>query len=334
MALDVKVKIELSKPVGGVGLGVPLVLESDAEKAVAYTECYTLEDVEKAGFGDETEVYKAANMIFMQENRPAKIAVCAYTRADAETLVDAIKAVADKDWRQLIVVDAEATEYVAAADYIETVRKLMFVSMAKAAFETFKATLNGKKYDRLIIFVNGTAYANAALVGETAGRNAGSFTYKFMTLKGVTAETFTDAELTALHLAGAFGYVTRAGDDITTEGIAQSGKYIDETDSIDYVVQNVAYRNQKVLNNTAKVHFDNRGIALLEAATVSALQDAAVNGIIATKEDGSYDYSVYFAPRSETTEADRASRSYKYGTFKFGLAGAIHDCEVYGEITY
>lgn len=331
MASDVKVKIELSKPVGSVGFGSPLLLESGAETAVAYTVCYSLEDVKTAGFADTTDMYKAANMIFMQENRPASIAVCASTEA---TLKAAIEKVIDKDWRQLIAIGAESTEYIDAADYIETTKKMMFVSMDKAAFDTFKATVADKKYDRFIIFVNATAYANAALVGETAGRNAGSFTYKFKTLKGVGAETFTDAELKAIHEAGAFAYVTRAGDDITTEGISQSGTYIDQTDSIDYVVQNIEYRIQKVLNGTAKVPYDDRGIVLLESATLSALQDAAVNGIIATKEDGSYDYSVSFAARSATTEADRASRVYKYGAFKFALAGAIHECEVYGEITY
>lgn len=329
--LDVKVKIELSKPMGGIGFGVPLLLESGATKAVAYTECYGIDDVVKAGFAETTDIYKAANMIFIQENRPEKIAVCAATE---DSLKAAIESVVDKDWRQLVVIGAESSEYVAAADYIETLSKMMFVSMDNTAFNTFKTSLSGKKYKRLVIFVNGTAHAAAALVGETAGRAAGSFTYKFKTLKGVTAETFTDAELQAIHGAGAFAYITRSGDDITSEGISQDGAYIDLTDGIDYVVGNIEHRIQKVLNGTAKVPYDNRGIALLESATVSALQDAAVNGIIAEKEDGSYDYSVSFAARAATTEADRASRVYKYGSFKFALAGAIHNCEVSGEVTY
>lgn len=335
--LDVKVKIELSKAAGSVGFGIPLLIESGATAAKPYTECYTLEDVVAAGFEATTGIYKAAAMIFAQEHRPEKIAVCSSNAA----LAAAITAIADKDFRQIVVVNVTPVgedssvdgELIAAADYVETTKKMMFISKTKADFATFKTSLEGKKYDRTVIFVNDTDYANAALVGEAAGRAAGSFTYKFKTLKGVTAETFTDLELEALHEAGAIAYVTKAGDDVTSEGISQSGRYIDETDSIDYVIANVEYKNQKVLNNTAKVPYDNRGIALHEAATEAALREAAAMGIIAQNDDGTYDYTVSFGARSATTEADRASRVYKYGTFRFSLAGAIHDVEVFGEVT-
>lgn len=329
MPLDVKVTIELSKVAGNVGFGIPLLLECGAEKAIAYTECYSLDDVVAAGYANTTEIYKAANMIFAQEHRPAKIAVCSATGTGAETLPTLV----EKDWRQLIAIGCDE-EIVAIADYIETTKKKYFVSVSKTAFETLKGTLTGKKYGRTVIFVNATAYANAALVGETAGRKAGSFTYKFMQLKNVTAETFTEAELTALHNAGAFAYVTKAGDDVTTEGIAQDGSYIDEGDSIDYVIANMEYRIQKTLNNSDKVKMDNTGIAKLEAAATSALQSAANNGIIAQNDDGSYAFYVSFAPRSEIPEADRASRKYKYGSFGFTIAGAIHDVAVSGELTY
>lgn len=331
MALDVKVKIEVSKTAGSVGFGIPLLLECGVEAAKEYAECYSLEDVVTAGYADGTAMYKAANMVFAQNNRPEKIAVCSATGTAVETLPTLVS----KGWRQLVIVGGESSDYVAIADYIEATKdKMFFISMAKDAFNTFKTSLTSKKYNRTVIFVNGTEYAAAALVGETAGRVAGSFTYKFKTLKGVAPENLTDSEIDAFHKAGAFGYVTKAGDDVTTEGISQSGEYIDLTDSIDFVVQNIEYRIQKVLNNTAKVPYDDRGIALLEAATTSALQDAAVNGIIATLADGSYDYTVSFAARSATTEADRAARQYKYGSFKFSVAGAIHDADVYGEVTY
>ena len=329
MALDVKVKIELSKAVGGVGFGYPLLLESGAETTVDYTECYSLDDVATAGFAESSDMYKAANMVFAQEHRPAKIAVCAHSG----TLSEAITALVSKDFRQIVVVNGNSEEDVAAADYVETTRKMMFVSMAKSAFDTFKNTLTGKKYNRTVIFVNGSENANAALVGEMAGRTVGSYTYKNKTLSGVIAETYTDAELEALHTAGAFAYVTKAGDDVTTEGISQSGVYIDETENMDYVIQNIEYRTQKVFNTTAKVSYDDKGIALIESATETALREAAVNGIIAQNADGSYDYSVAFGSRADTTEADRASRVYNYGTFRFSLAGAIHYANIMGTVS-
>lgn len=330
MALDVKVKIELSKAAGKIGFGIPLLLEAGAETAVAYTECYNLDDVVKAGFAQATEMYKAANMLFAQENRPEKIAICAATGTAVETLPTLVA----KGWRQLVIV-GESTEYVAVADYIETTGdKMLVISVNKTAWATLKTSVTSKKYNRTIILVNETAYAAAALVGETAGRAAGSFTYKFKTLKGVTPDDLTDAEITALHEAGAFGYVTKAGDDVTTEGIVCGGenKYADVTDSIDYVIQNIEYRVQKTLNSNAKVSYDDGGIALIANAVTAALQDAHNNGIIATV-NGVADFAVSFPMRSATTEADRASRAYNYGTFSFALAGAIHEVRVSGTIT-
>ena len=332
MALDVKVKIELSKTSGKIGFGVPLLLECGATAPVAYIECSSLDAVIAAGFAVGTEMYKAANMVFMQKNRPEKIAICAVEGA----AVEALPTLVSRGWRQLVLVNSKVSDYIAVADYIETTKdKMLFVSMPFETFETFKADLEGKKYDRTVIFVNKTEYAAAALVGETAGRTAGSFTYKFKTLGGVVAEELTDAQIEALHNAGAFGYVTKAGDDITTEGISQSGMYLDITDSIDYVVQNIEYRVQKVFNNNAKVPYDDRGIALLEAATITALQDAYLNGIIAVLADGvTPDYATHFSARAQTTAADRESRIYPYGAFDFALAGAIHECHVYGEVSY
>lgn len=330
MALDVKVTIELSKTSGNMGFGIPLLLETDAEAAVEYTECYTLEDLTAKGVAETSNLYKAATLLFAQEHRPEKIAICAVTGTAVETL----PTIVSKGWRQLVIVN-DSEEYVAVADYIETTKnKMFFISVNSAKWATLKTSIASKKYDRTVIFVNETDYAAAALVGETAGRLAGSFTYKFKSLKGVGAEDLTDTEINALHEAGAFGYVTKAGDDVTTEGISQSKKYIDITDSIDYVIQNIEYRVQKVKNQNAKLPYDDRGIAVLEAAVTSALQDAGTNGIIAVLSDGTYDYSVTFAARSATTEADRASRIYKFGSFNFALAGAIHETRVSGTITY
>ena len=329
MALDVKVKIELSKTVGSAGFGYPLLVESGAEKEVAYTECYSLEDVVAAGFTAESDMYKAANMVFAQEHRPSKIAVC----ASAGTLAEAITAVASKDFRQIVVVGGDTNDYGVAFDYVEATAKMIFVSMDKTTFNTFKTKLTGKKYNRAVIFVNATANANAALVGELAGRTVGSYTYKFKTLAGVVAETYTEAEIEEFHEAGAIVYVTKAGDDQTSEGIAQSGVYIDETENLDYVISNIEYRVQKVFNTHGKVSYDDKGIALLEAATETAIREAAVNGVIAVLEDGSYDYTVSFGGRSVTTEADRASRVYNYGTFSFSLAGAIHYARINGTVT-
>lgn len=325
--LDVKVKIELSKVVGKLGFGYPLILKAGVEDAaVPYVVCKSLEEVVAAGFAVESDVYAAAQLVFKQENAPEKIAVFA-----SETdVVAAITSVLDKDWRQLVVLGQNDLATVKTiADVIESTRKMYF-----ACVESIDASLDSEKYDRTVLFVHPSADAVAALVGEAAGREVGSFTYKNLILAGVEPQVYTSAQLEAIHEKGGMTLVTKAGDNVTSEGKSQSGEYIDVTDSIDYVLQQIEYKLQKVLNNTAKVPYDNRGIALLESAVLTVLQDAYNKGIIAEREDGTGDYSVSFAARSETSEEDRANRYYPYGKFTFALAGAIHMVEITGEIIY
>ena len=188
------------------------------------------------------------------------------------------------------------------------------------------------KNDRVVGFVHKDPLAIAALVGEAAGREVGSFTYKNLVLKGIEPEDLSDAEITAITTANGITFVTKAGDNVTTEGKAMSGEYIDIIDSKDYVISNLEYQTQKMLNTMGKIPYDNNGIAVLESAAVNVMNDAYNKGIIATNEDGTPGYSVDYATREETDENDRVIRKYAGGNFSFKLAGAIHEVEITGEI--
>jgi hypothetical protein len=130
--------------------------------------------------------------------------------------------------------------------------------------------------------------------------------------------------------------VKKAGDIVTSDGRSASGEYIDVVDSYDWIIQNIEHDTQKVLNNSAKVPFTNPGITQLEDATRSVLKTAFTNGMIAPTEDNDNvgDYSTDFAPASEATAAEKASRHYSGGNFSFVLAGAIHTAEINGTVTF
>lgn len=333
MALDVKVKIDLTKPVGKIGFGVPLILEGNATKEVTYTECKSLADVVTAGFAATTKVYKAANTIFMQDNAPEKIAVCA-TTGDVTTWLGNV-ANTGKNWRQLVVV-SEGETAVAVKDImpvIETLdNKMYFADVDVKDSTTY--TVSGINRTVLFYCEATTEYPSpvAALVGATAGLPAGSFTYKNMILKGIEPQNLTDTEINAIHTKGGITFVTKAGDNVTSEGKTAGGEYIDIIDSKDYIISNLEYQTQKTLNTMDKIPYDNTGIAVLESVAVSVMRDAYNNGIIATNDDGTAAYTVDYAKRENTELTDRAARKYIGGQFAFTLAGAIHEVEVTGEI--
>ena len=333
MALDVKVKIDLTKPIGKIGLGIPLILEENATAAIAYAECKSLAEVITAGFDDTTKVYKAANAMFMQDNPPERIAVCATTDPTATWLNDAVNV--SRNWRQLVVVtnSETATAYSAIMNKIETLGDKMFFANLETDDST-SLTVTG--INKTVLF-----YCNvtddqpapvAALVGATAGLDVGSFTYKNLILKGVLPQSLSDLQIEAIHAKGGITFVTKAGDNVTTEGKTAGGEYIDIIDNKDYIISNLEYQTQKTLNTTDKIPYDNNGIAMLESVAVNVLRDAYNKGIIATNDDGSAAYTVSYVKRADTEASDRAIRKYVGGQFAFLLAGAVHEVEITGEI--
>lgn len=334
MALDVKVKIDLAKPVGKLGFGTPLILEESASKAIAYTEVTSVEEVVAAGYAATTTVYKAADLIFSQTNAPDKIALFAATGTAVEALADT--KLASKDWRQLIVVN-ESTFDVDVASImakVETMDGKMYYAGLDVDDDTSLTVTDIRR--TVLFYCNATEAVPvpvAALVGETAGRDAGSFTYKNIILTGIEPQDLSDAQILAIHEKGGITFVTKAGDNVTSEGKVAGGEYIDIVDSEDYIIQQLAFKSQQVLNAADKVPFDNNGIALLESVAIDVMQTAYNRGMIATATDGTPEYRVSYALRSNTTEDDRAKRRYIGGTFAFALAGAIHEATITGTIT-
>lgn len=334
MAKDVKVKITLNKATGKIGFGIPLLLTTKATQAVPYTECSDIDEV-KALFADSTPMYKAAQLLFMQENRPATIAVCAST----EKATDAIGKLWTKAWRQLILVGLNNPDKTGESTlkevgtYMESKGdRMLFTTVSDAS-----KLADVKDCERVSAMVYATEeldfYPEAAVVGATAGYDVGSFTYKNIIVKGVEPQELTDAELKAIHDAGGYTIVEKAGCVVTSEGIVCNGEYTDIIDAQDWIVQQGEYRTQKVLIQNTKVPYDNKGIALLESIMVTVLKEAYENGMIAVDADGNPDYSVSYGRREETDPNDRLVRRYVLGKFHFALAGAIHEAEINGEIT-
>lgn len=336
MALDVKVKIDLTKPAGKLGFGIPLILESGVETAIEYAECSSLADVETAGFGTDSNVYGAASLIFMQDDAPKTIAVCATEGTTAEWLAKSSNT--DKSWRQLVTIGESSITRKDISAAIETLPgKMFFYTSSIDNITNIKP--EDIAYDRTVVLMASMAmndmkgYEAAALVGATAGKAPGSITYKNQILKGVSPIYLASTALETLHSKNCMTVIAKAGDNVTSEGKALSGEYIDIIDSKDYIIQQLEYKTQKALNTYDKIPYDNQGIAILEAIAVDVLNECYNNGMIATNEKGKPAYSVNYGLREETSEGDRAARKYIEGKFSFALSGAIHEVEITGEIT-
>ena len=324
MITDVQVIISATEAAGQAGTWFPLIYIKGSTETATYKEYASLAEL-TPDFAEGTDAYKIASLIFMQDNKPDKIAVV----AGGEAVMTALTPFMDKSWRQLIVA-GEFDSTVATA--IEATEKQYFTHFASVG-ELTSAKITS--YDRTVAVVyshEDVANPEAAIVGRMAGYEAGQATYHAKVVKGVTAEAFTSAELEAIHKAGGFCYVMKNGRIATSNGITGSGEWVDVVESFDYLIQNIRYDVQEVFLNNDKVPYTDAGISMIESAVYNRLKAAYGNGMIATNEDGTAAFKTSFKPRSQTTASDRATRNYPYGTFEFELAGAIHKAKITGTV--
>jgi hypothetical protein len=329
---DVTVTINIQQPTPKIGFGKPLIL-GDSTAGSVYKNYADLAAV-AVDFISSTEVYKAAEAIFAQgDNAPAEIAVITRkTSETAETLAAAVARALLQDWQFLITITAAVADVVVVADLIEADGTRLYAARSNSLSDL--ATILAEDYKRTFVLYHTTItnYPEAAWVGAAGSAAVGSVTWKFKTLVGITPLAITLTEMNAIHALGANTYVTKAGDNVTTEGKVVNGEYIDIVHSEDYLISSIQYAIQKSLNVSPKVPYTDNGIALLESATRDVLQRAFNNGMIADDADGLPAYSTTFKSRQEVDAADRAAREYNDGKFTFQLAGAIHTAAIVGEI--
>lgn len=334
MAMDVKVIIDMAKTYGTLGFGYPLILVENASTAVAYKEFADITEVASSGYANTTDAYKAAQLMFTQEHRPEKIAICSTTDGADDWLAVANNLA--KEWRQLVVInagDSTATTpaVIATAIAAATEKKMYFANIdMPTSFSSVTAVTGVAENDRVVLFyytpTDDIPCPVAALAGEIGGLTPGSYTVNNLTLVGLEPLELSQTEIDAIHGVKGITFILSAGDGVCSEGIVASGEYIDNVDGNDYIEQNLAYKTQKVFNSNLKVPYTNVGIALLEAAAMEVMQDAVNLGIVE-------DFTVSYALREQTTEADRAARKYFGGSVKFSVQGAIHNIEIYCEAT-
>ncbi|WP_083677280.1 DUF3383 family protein [Paenibacillus amylolyticus] len=332
MAKDVNVIIEIETPTPRLGFGKPLILGS-ASAGKPYKTYTELSSV-KLDYAETTEEYKAAYSLLNQgDDSPAEIAIaCQKTGTEPESIDDVLGRLWKEDWYFLITtttLQADVDEFAAA---IEQNNSREYFTRSSTLADV--ALLLAKNYSRTTVFYHTdiSNYPEAALIGRVGSAPVGSVTWKFKFLQGIVPLDITDTELREIHAAGAITYVTKAGQNQTSEGKTLSGEWIDVIHSKDYIRFNIEYAIQRLFAKTKKVSFTDTGIAQLESETRTVLQQGFNQGIIAADENGQPMYGTTFQTRAQTDPADRAQRIYNGGSFWFDLAGAIHETTIRGVI--
>ncbi|MEJ8306662.1 DUF3383 family protein [Saccharibacillus sacchari] len=330
---DVTVIIDVERPTPLLGFGKPLILGSSTEGKPYKT--YNLDSLDgvKADYGVGTEEYKAAAAIYAQgDHAPKEIAIAQRKNGtEPETIDQVLARVWGEDFYFLTATTTDDAEVDAIAAYVdlENYRQFFTRSDDPVRIAAFKAKL----YKRSTMFEHDdiVKYPEAALIGRCGSAPVGSLTWKGKTLAGIQPMDINGTELKAIHDRGAITYVTKAGDNVTSEGKTVSGDFIDSIHGQDYIKYSIEYEVQKLFNRAEKVPYTNAGIAQIESKVRTVLQRAAKQGLIDIV-DNIPQYGTTFKSRANSDAAEIAARTYTGGEFWYREAGAIHDSIIRGQV--
>ncbi|HHX0211998.1 TPA: DUF3383 family protein [Enterococcus faecalis] len=322
---DVNVKIDIMHPQPIVGLGNPAIFVQGAKQG--YKEYTNLETLAK-DFANATIVYKKADAIWKQDNKPYTISVITF---EENKIADAAKSYFYNDWHFALLANFVEADALALSNLIEE-NEFKFLVIQTATVDELTVFTGNNLTIGLVHPLE--EFLDAALIGNTASLTVGSVTWKFRhNLVGITPNTLTTSQLQAIEKANAIAYVTKAGIPQTSEGKTLGGEFIDSLHGDHWVKSNIETKVQRLLSTTDKLTFDSNGIALLDTTVANVLETAFTNGIIdIVDETGVGNYSVTALSRQELNPDDIAARNYKGLSFKYKRSGAIHTVDVTGTI--
>ena len=337
MSKDVEVTIiDQTSPISKEGFGLPLVFVSDTD--VDYKEVEGTDGLTTLTSGDMG--YDMVSRMFEQEPSPSEVAVFGVDIASAgSTITDELNdmVLEHDDFYFLLLASRTQADIEEAASWAGANGKL-FVAQADISEEvsTITTMAGNIASSRVALYAHdgGTSeidqYLDAAIVGRMAPTDAGSATWKFKTLDGVSIATYSNTDQNTLLDANVNSYVRRMGVDMTNDGLETSGGYIDIQEAKDWLKARIEESIFFLLYSNEKIPYDNTGIAQVVNSLKGVLKRAVRQEIIATNLADKGLWSVDVPLRSEIAKNDIANRILPDINFEATVAGAIHTVQVEG----
>lgn len=242
----------------------------------------------------------------------------------------------DDDWYCLLLTSTTVNDQMSAAAWIEAQRKIAIfrsndATTLDATTTDLAALLEAKNYRRSAAIYHATAneYADAAFAGKLLPYDAGSETWAYKTLSGITAGSYTDTQVTNALGKNCNLYRTIGGVDVTTFGNVASGTYLDLIRGEDYIHARLQERIYQQLVDVVKIPYTDAGVGIIEAIVRSVLQDAVGQGILTN--DPAPTVTVPLV--ADVSSTNRSNRLLPDIEFTAQFAGAIHTVQIAGTIS-
>ncbi|MGA4821332.1 MULTISPECIES: DUF3383 family protein [unclassified Klebsiella] len=318
-------------------------------------------------FGVDSPEYEAATIFFSQSPKPTLVYIGRWAKTLAtgesgtvETLLQAVNASLHyTNWYGLAIADsADLVEAdvisVAAAIEASSLSRILAVTtddanvLVSSNTDNIGYKLKAEGYSRTFWqYSTSSKYAAISAFGRAftvnfTGNNT-TITLKFKTEPGVTYETLTTAQASAIDAINGNVYVYYANDTaIIQQGVMANGDFFDERHGLDWL-QNYVQTNlyNLLYTSTTKIPQTDAGVTRLMTNVEASLDQAVNNGLIAPGvwnggsigqiESGdtlTKGYYVYADAVANQAQSDREARKSPVIQAAIKMAGAIH----YGDV--
>jgi len=237
---------------------------------------------------------------------------------------------ADPDYYALCLDSNSEAEIEAAQAYVETLEKIAAYHTCDAGVRDSGTTddvisdLQDSAYVRCIIMSSKDhdGFAGAAWLGRMLPHNPGKATWAFKTLSGVTVDTLTTTQAAAIKAKGGNIYTTIAGINMTENGQAPDGTFLDIVRGRDWLAARMRERVISLIANTLKVPYTDAGVAMVVNQIRAQLRQGQSDayGFIAKDPD----FTVTYPLVADVSTANKANRILPDINFDSTLQGAIH----------
>jgi hypothetical protein len=255
------------------------------------------------------------------------------------SLADEIAAIRNVDdtWYGLVGDWWGKTEIEDAADAIETLSKVhAYASADDDIYDALVTTdpssvLQAKALDRTTGFHHSKPEEGiaAAILGRILPADPGSLTWAYQNLAGITVQEYTPAQITAMVGKNASYYTDLGGTNVTREGKAASGEFMDIIRFVDWVEVRIQENIVAQLVASDKIPFTDPGTAVVEAEVWAVINEGIAAGGFAADPEPSVSVPLV----ANVSAIDKGNRYLPDVKFNATLAGAIHKVQVRGTVT-
>lgn len=322
---------------------IPLILGDSTILSGRTAKYSSLSAMTSDGWTGAEPEYKIAAKVFGQNPHPSYVIVGKKVAPDTG-YDDTLDVVLNErsDWYAVLCESHVEADVLDIAAWVSANARIFITSSSDTEIKdttlsadtgSIAKQLKTAGYDRVCLFYSATAdteFIEGAFAGVVLPKTPGSYTGKFKSLTGITADTLTDTEFANILEKCSNSYCEIGGVNMVANGTMSknAGTFFDLIVFVDWMQARISERVFSVFVNADKIPYTDAGAATVEAEVKAVLKEGVANGGLA--DDPAPTTSV---PKvADISSVDKANRHLPDVKFEGTLAGAIHSTKISGVV--